>query len=55
MRIIKEGKNPLIEYKMECPKCGCEAMYTSEDINYDQRDGNYVVCPCCGAFINHNG
>lgn len=55
MRIIKDGNNKPIEYKMVCYNCGCEAIYTKEDIHFDQRDGDYVVCPCCGRWISHNG
>ena len=55
MKIIKQGNLTKQEYKMTCWKCGCEALYTSDDIHHDQRDGDYVVCPCCGSFVNHNG
>ena len=55
MRIIKEGKLPPKERKMECNNCGCVFMYEQEDIHSDQRDGNYVVCPTCKKFINVYG
>lgn len=55
MKIIKQGNIGKKEYKMVCWQCDCVAMYTSDDIHYDQRDGAYVICPCCGKFVNHNG
>lgn len=55
MRIIKEGKLPLKERKMECNNCGCLFMYEQKDIYSDQREGNYVVCPTCKKFINVYG
>ena len=53
MKIIKEGKTEKQEFRMVCDKCGCEALYTNEDVQRD-RDGSYVVCPCCGSFVSHN-
>lgn len=52
MRIIKKGKLPPKEKKMECKNCGCVFMYEPCDIHSDQREGDYVVCPTCKKFIN---
>lgn len=52
MRIIKEGKFPPDERKQKCSDCGCVFMYERADIHCDQRDGDFVICPTCGAYIN---
>ena len=52
MRIIKKGKLPPKEKKMECKNCGCVFMYDFRDIHSDQREGDYVICPTCKKFIN---
>lgn len=51
MRIIKQGKLPNPEVTQTCHKCNTKFAYTKEDVHYDHRDGNYVKCPTCGAFI----
>lgn len=51
MEIIKKG-SVTKQYKMTCAYCGCEALYDSADIHYD-RDGAYIICPCCKHFITH--
>ena len=53
MEIIKQGKVPTIKFKMECSNCGCEAIYTPEEIKHD-KDGDYVICPCCKKYISHD-
>ena len=35
----------------KCSKCGCGFTFTKDDIESD-RDGRYVTCPNCGAFID---
>jgi len=52
MKITKMGVVPTEFYKMVCNNCGCEAEYTLDEVHHD-RDGSYVICPCCGAFISH--
>lgn len=52
MRIIKEGNIIKKELQIQCKQCGCEFAFEQEDIKIDNRDGNYVVCPYCGKFIN---
>ncbi len=52
MRIIKEGTPPHKEKKQECVNCGCVFMYERSDIHTDKRDGDFVICPSCGAYIN---
>ena len=51
MKIIKEGEVKSKETKKTCSKCKTKFSFTSDDINPDWRDGDYVICPKCGAFI----
>ncbi len=52
MRIIKPGKEKVIERILTCKKCGCEFAYTKADTQYDQRAPlPYVSCPCCHDYI----
>lgn len=54
--IIQKGRLPEERhYRVECLKCKTVFRYQREDIRTDQRDGDYVKCPLCKAFINHNG
>ena len=46
---IKTDDNILVINK--CSKCGCGFTFTKDDIERD-RDGRYVTCPNCGAFID---
>ena len=50
MRIIKEGSLKEIEYRHTCHECRTVFAATIKDTNTD-RDGQYVVCPLCGAFV----
>lgn len=54
MKIIKEGnKNKAVSiYTLRC-NCGCVAEFTAEDIQND-RDGQYIICPTCGSYIDMN-
>ena len=52
MRIIRQGKIPTDERKKTCKKCNTLFAYFPKDIFRDQRDGDYVKCPLCKAFIN---
>ncbi len=53
MKIIKKGNLPeKKEIKETCHKCKTVFTYTTRDIQPDSRDGNYVICPVCKAFIN---
>ena len=38
-------------FLFNCKHCGCEFGAQLEDMHSD-RDGNYVVCPCCKKFID---
>lgn len=49
IKIIKEGKTG--KFTKTCPYCGCEFEYGQGDIKY----GTYVICPCCGKHLSHNG
>lgn len=51
MRIIKEGKKQVKEIIMTCRRCGCEFAYDRGDVLFDQREGNWVVCPTCKAYL----
>lgn len=53
MRIINNGLDKTKEVQIRCT-CGCDFAYTKNDIHHDQRDGDYVICPWCKRFINHN-
>lgn len=52
MKIIKKGtpesEKPI---KDNCSKCKTVFKYLQSDIQPDNRDGDYAVCPVCGAFI----
>lgn len=50
MKIIKEGNIKEKERKKSCYKCKTKFVYDNSDVEHD-RDGYYVVCPKCGAFI----
>lgn len=52
MRVIKEGTIDKREYKFECGRCNCEFAADKNDRHVDQRDGDYVICPCCHAWID---
>ena len=51
MRIIKKGKVPKEEWQTTCKKCGCIFAFDRKDIHYDQRDGDWVICPTCNEYI----
>ena len=52
MKIIQKGKIPKdIEIKKTCYSCKTKFSYTSKDVTYDQREGNYVICPLCKKQI----
>lgn len=51
--IIRKGQLPEEKpKKVECDRCKTIFTYTKEDVKPDQRDGDYVECPTCKAFIN---
>lgn len=52
MRTIKEGTIYEKEYKFECGRCNCEFAADKNDRHLDPRDGDYVICPCCNAWID---
>lgn len=54
MRIINEGIEITKEVRRSCKFCGCDFAYTKDDVHHDPRDGDYVICPCCKQFINHD-
>ncbi len=51
MKIIKLGNVPdKIEIPKTCNSCRTEFTYNRTDVNSD-RDGAYVICPCCNKYI----
>lgn len=54
MKVLVEKHNDKKVYKVECWNCGSILEYTHNDIEIDERDGNYVTCPICDSFINHS-
>lgn len=52
MKIIKQGSVPQIVTKITCNYCKAVLEYDKADIVCDQRDGNYIKCPCCERYLN---
>lgn len=52
MKIIKQGELPNEEKEKTCYNCKTVFSYTRKDVKPDQRDGDYVICPVCGKWIN---
>lgn len=50
MGVLPEKK----EIEKCCPKCNTIFTYTKSDVESDIREGNYVKCPLCKAFLNVN-
>lgn len=47
-RIIKRGVNPVeYVYHYQCTNCQSVIEYSQSDVQFDQRDGDFVVCPVC--------
>ena len=53
MRIIKEGNITPKETKKTCFKCKTKFTFFESEIECD-REGRYVKCPICKAFIAVN-
>lgn len=51
MKIIKRGEIKSKTINKKCSKCNTEFEYEEKDIKQD-RDGKYVNCPVCKAFIS---
>lgn len=49
IKIIEKGK--IEKFTKTCPNCGCKFEYEQGDVKY----GTYVICPCCGKHLPHNG
>lgn len=52
MKIIKQGKKPIKRKQQKCSNCDCIFEYERSDIKSDQREGSWVVCPCCKKCIS---
>ena len=48
IKIIEKGKTG--KFTKTCPNCGCKFEYEQGDAY-----GTYVICPCCGKHLHHNG
>lgn len=50
--IIKSSPRPTTvdTARMKC-RCGATVQFIRGDVCGDQRDGDYVVCPACKAWI----
>lgn len=51
MKILKKGKVKFAAWLFICEECGCKFLANESDREYD-RDGDYVKCPTCKAFID---
>lgn len=52
IQILSYGKNPeMPRILFVCKRCGCEFSAQLEDRQSD-KDGKYVICPCCKKFID---
>lgn len=49
IKIIEKGK--IEKFTKICPNCGCKFEYEQGDV----KNGTYVICPCCGKHLRHNG
>ena len=52
MKIIKIGKTKNKEKIKTCLNCKTKFSFTNDEVKSDFRDGDYVNCPNCGAFVN---
>lgn len=50
MRIIKRGEEDKKETEITCHRCKTIFAYVTRDTKAD-RDGYYVECPLCDAFV----
>jgi DNA-directed RNA polymerase subunit RPC12/RpoP len=50
MRVIEQKQAPVKETRKTCHKCKTKLAYTADDVKQD-RDGKYIECPSCAAFI----
>lgn len=50
MRIVEAKTSPPKETKKTCCKCKTKLAYIESDVKQD-RDGKYINCPVCNAFI----
>jgi len=51
-QVIRPGESTIPAYEKICGKCNTKFIYIADAIKHD-RDGDYVICPSCGAFISH--
>lgn len=52
-RVILRGNKHIkgpVHYS--CKSCESVIEFTAKDIQSDFKDGNYVICPVCGQFID---
>ena len=51
-QVVRAGESTVPAFEKTCWKCGTKFLYISDAIKHD-KDGDYVICPSCGAFISH--
>jgi DNA-directed RNA polymerase subunit RPC12/RpoP len=51
-QVVRAGESTVPAFEKTCRKCGTKFLYISDAIKQD-KDGDYVICPSCGAFISH--
>ena len=55
MIVLNKGKIKNAKQYFKCSTCNCEFIANEkEDKHIDQRDGDYVICPTCKAWIDWN-
>lgn len=51
-RIISKGVIPNKEKQITCYNCNTVFAFMPEEVKYDYRDGDYIICPVCTKFID---
>jgi uncharacterized Zn-finger protein len=52
MQILKWGTLNEPTWDRTCKRCSTEFRYNRDDIQFDMRDGNCVICPLCKTYIS---
>lgn len=54
--VLKHGKLINNLYKIACYNCGCEFIYSEQEIHgyCDLQKGKYVTCPECNKWNRHD-
>lgn len=51
MKILSKGKIKKYKYTSECRICDTLFEFDESETKRD-RDGDYIICPVCGTFID---